>query len=133
MGRPHGAVRVVGMTAFAACLALAGCQRAARPAETDALAPGRITGKVLDGGGNPAVGAQVGVLQGVVPEARLEEVTLDHCYSTTTDANGALTYVAQRDGAFWRVEQAPAGRSAADRLRELSGRYSGGYYQGRTP
>ena len=110
MRRPHGAVRVAGMTAFAACLALAGCQRAARPAETGGLAPGKITGKALDGAGRPVAGAQVGVLQGVVPEARLEEVTLDNCYSTTTDANGALTCVAQRDGAFWRVEQhLPAG------------------------
>jgi hypothetical protein len=78
------------MAALAACLALAGCQRAARPAETGGLAPGKITGKVLDGAGRPVAGAQVGVLQGVVTEERLGDTTLDDCYTTTTDANGAF-------------------------------------------
>jgi hypothetical protein len=45
---------------------------------------------VVDGAGKPAVGARVGVLQGVTRELRLGDTTLDNCYSTTTDANGAF-------------------------------------------
>ena len=76
--------------AVAAAVGLLHIRAVAAPAETDLSKPLRATGTVLDGAGRPVAGARVGVLQGVVTELSLVAVTLDNCYATTTDANGAF-------------------------------------------
>jgi hypothetical protein len=76
--------------AAAAAVGLLHTRAEAAPAETDLSKPAWVTGTVVDGAGRPVAGARVGVLQGVVEELRLVPVTLDNCYTTTTDANGAF-------------------------------------------
>ncbi len=76
--------------AAAAAVGLLHLGTAAAAAETDLPKPGWVTGTVVDGAGRPVAGARVGVLQGVVTLESVLVPTLDNCYQTTTDANGAF-------------------------------------------
>ncbi len=86
--------------AVAAAVGLLHVRTAAAPAETDLSKPAWVTGAVVDGAGRPVAGARVGVLQGVVTVESVLQATLDNCYQTTTDANGAFEVYLPGLGAF---------------------------------
>jgi hypothetical protein len=81
-----------------------------RATDGDPPRPGWVAGTVVDDEGRLVAGAKVGVLQGVVSEESLVQVTLDNCYRTTTDADGrfevylpALGNVTPRDNTGWSI------------------------------
>lgn len=76
--------------AVAAAVGLLHIRTTAAQARTDVAKPEWVTGTVVDGAGRLVAGARVGVLQGVATLESLLVPTLDNCYSTTTDADGAF-------------------------------------------
>jgi hypothetical protein len=90
-------------------LVLAGLRPSAERVPAEHPTPSRIAGKVVDDAGLPVARARVGVVEGVVSETRLGNVTIDNCYSTTTDTDGEFEVcvpglgVAPRPHTAWSI------------------------------
>jgi hypothetical protein len=92
MNVPVGAklTMLIAAAAIGAVVGLLTLRAAARPDQPGPPDPERVRGTVVDGAGRGVAGVRVGVLQGVVDELSLLLPTIENCYSTTTDANGAF-------------------------------------------